>query len=593
MAEGTNQKGETSAYHHNSLGALVGETKHITRNAYGYYKVDADPKDPKAGCCKDKSKTAHIEITNTIDYTSPLLDKLVEKETNGLTYKYIYGAEKISVDIIEEGKKRIEVDTYYVHHDRLGSTDSLTDKNRCLRSSAGYDPWGAPKKSDPLLTDCRKIDLVTEFTTYTHNPILDVYYAKARMYDAENRRFTAQDIFPGIQQNPQTLNRYAYVTNNPRTYIDPTGELAWFVIPLIIIAVSSLAVGGTYVVTQATAGGGWDWSRVDWREAGLAFGAGAIGGLFIATGFGIAAYAAAYGITLTTVTIMAITSSITVGMGITTRALETASNPENTGSDVWRNATDAKMVVADAVAGAFIGLTGPGANLMIGGLVARTGFGAFTRGAIQYGAVGFIEGYAYSGITQAMTTGKVDHAEALTTATVSMLFAGVPGGFISKSVVKTSAVANVNKIRYAGSTESLKNLRRVNVRSSQGSGNETFYRAMSETDYQSLLKTGKLPSTSETFISPSRAYASQYDGILVRFNVKSGTTSSLKSIGVRDTSNLTTRVYGNMPVVRSGWTKTNAFFKGEGQDLINIGLGRGNALDIFNRNISGFQALRR
>ncbi|MCL1790398.1 MAG: hypothetical protein FWG40_03415 [Peptococcaceae bacterium] len=75
------------------------------------------------------------------------------------------------------------------------------------------------------------------------------------------------------------------------------------------------------------------------------------------------------------------------------------------------------MVVADAVAGAFIGLTGPGANLMIGGLVARTGFGAFTRGAIQYGAVGFIEGYAYSGITQAMTTGKVDHAEALTTAT--------------------------------------------------------------------------------------------------------------------------------------------------------------------------------
>ncbi|MCL1792149.1 MAG: hypothetical protein FWG40_12565, partial [Peptococcaceae bacterium] len=94
----------------------------------------------------------------------------------------------------------------------------------------------------------------------------------------------------------------------------------------------------------------------------------------------------------------------------------------------------------------------------------------FTRGAIQYGAVGFIEGYAYSGITQAMTTGKVDHAEALTTATVSMLFAGVPGGFISKNVVKTSAVANVNKIRYAGSTESLKNLRRVNVRSSQGSG---------------------------------------------------------------------------------------------------------------------------
>ncbi|MCL1790400.1 MAG: hypothetical protein FWG40_03425, partial [Peptococcaceae bacterium] len=123
--------------------------------------------------------------------------------------------------------------------------------------------------------------------------------------------------------------------------------------------------------------------------------------------------------------------------------------------------------------------------------------GAFTRGAIQYGAVGFIEGYAYSGITQAMTTGKVDHAEALTTATVSMLFAGIPGGFISKNVVKTSAVANVNKIRYAGSTESLKNLRKVNVRASRGPGEDfvMVYRGTSRVKENWIYKeTGHLLS---------------------------------------------------------------------------------------------------
>ncbi|MCL1790367.1 MAG: hypothetical protein FWG40_03260 [Peptococcaceae bacterium] len=166
---------------------------------------------------------------------SPLLDKLVEKETNGLTYKYIYGAEKISVDIIEEGKKKIDVDTFYVHHDRLGSVDSLTSIHQTIRSSAGYDPWGSPKKSDALLTNCRKLDLVTQFTTYTYDPILEIYYAKARMHDPWNKRFLAQDILPGYQEDPQTINRYPYAMSNPRTYTDATGEFPWL-IPVIIVA---------------------------------------------------------------------------------------------------------------------------------------------------------------------------------------------------------------------------------------------------------------------------------------------------------------------------------------------------------------------
>ena len=44
------------------------------------------------------------------------------------------------------------------------------------------------------------------------------------MYDAENRRFMAQDIVAGFQENPQTLNRYAYVINNPKSLTDSTGE---------------------------------------------------------------------------------------------------------------------------------------------------------------------------------------------------------------------------------------------------------------------------------------------------------------------------------------------------------------------------------
>lgn len=130
---------------------------------------------------------------------------------------------------------------------------------------------------------------------------------------------------------------------------------------------------------------------------------------------------------------------------------------------------------------------------------------------------------------------------------------------------------------------------------------ETFYRTMSKVDYETFIKTGKIPATGETFISPTKAYSAQYDGILVKFEVKVGTTQSLEAIGVRDISSITVAKYQNMPIVDKGWTQNNAFFKGEGiggnksisQPQINIGLGKGKALDIFNNNIVKFEEVPR
>jgi hypothetical protein len=65
----------------------------------------------------------------------------------------------------------------------------------------------------------------------------------------------------------------------------------------------------------------------------------------------------------------------------------------------------------------------------------------------------------------------------------------------------------------------------------------------------------------------------------------------LLGVGVRDTSTAVLRAgYGNLPVVGPGWAATSAYFKGE-RGLVNIGLGNGRALDIFNSNISGFQVI--
>ena len=121
-------------------------------------------------------------------------------------------------------------------------------------------------------------------------------------------------------------------------------------------------------------------------------------------------------------------------------------------------------------------------------------------------------------------------------------------------------------------------------------GKTTFYRTMSADDYATLQASSKLPAGTETFISPSSSYASTYNGVTVKFTVRNRTVNWLTKIGVKDGSTLVGSMYSSMPMVSKGWMATNAFFKAE-QGIINIGLGYGRALDIFNKCIVMFGLL--
>ena len=47
----------------------------------------------------------------------------------------------------------------------------------------------------------------------------------AARYDSSSQgRFTTADSFSGSIGNPQSLNRYTYVGNNPINYSDPSGQ---------------------------------------------------------------------------------------------------------------------------------------------------------------------------------------------------------------------------------------------------------------------------------------------------------------------------------------------------------------------------------
>jgi hypothetical protein len=52
----------------------------------------------------------------------------------------------------------------------------------------------------------------------------------ARWYDSSLGRWISADTIVPDMANPQSLNRYSYVYNNPVIYVDPTGHSPWYTI---------------------------------------------------------------------------------------------------------------------------------------------------------------------------------------------------------------------------------------------------------------------------------------------------------------------------------------------------------------------------
>lgn len=122
----------------------------------------------------------------------------------------------------------------------------------------------------------------------------------------------------------------------------------------------------------------------------------------------------------------------------------------------------------------------------------------------------------------------------------------------------------------------------------QRESGEVIYRTVSESDYNQLLVSGKMPATKETSTSPLQAFSEDYDGILFKYYVDLGTIDNLLTIGRTDGSGLVAAQFGDMPQAVSGWINEFVRFKKEGTQ-VNIQLGRGPGIDVFNENLIAFE----
>ena len=112
---------------------------------------------------------------------------------------------------------------YYYISDMLGSTQVVTDANGNVVTTVRYNPFGSVSSIQQVTGEYQTPYL---YTSQELDGESGLYYYNARYYNPVIGRFMSADPVISQPLNPQSLNRYSYVLNNPLTYTDPSG-LSW------------------------------------------------------------------------------------------------------------------------------------------------------------------------------------------------------------------------------------------------------------------------------------------------------------------------------------------------------------------------------
>jgi RHS repeat-associated protein len=105
--------------------------------------------------------------------------------------------------------------TYFVHKDHLGSTRLVSGVNQAISDNLDFLPFGEQYSGSSVTTH--------KFTGDERDSETSLDHTLFRKYSSQLGRWTSPDPLGGRRANPQSLNRYAYVLNNPLPFVDPLG----------------------------------------------------------------------------------------------------------------------------------------------------------------------------------------------------------------------------------------------------------------------------------------------------------------------------------------------------------------------------------
>jgi RHS repeat-associated protein len=148
--------------------------------------------------------------------SSPLLET---DATGATTAQYIFfNGKRVAM-------RKPDNSAHYYFADQIGSANIVTNATGTVEQDIEYHPYGEQQ----VYTDTSGQEY--RFTGHEHDPETNNDYFGARYYSSTFGRFLTADwsatpvpIPYAVIGNPQTLNLYAYVENNPITGTDPDGH---------------------------------------------------------------------------------------------------------------------------------------------------------------------------------------------------------------------------------------------------------------------------------------------------------------------------------------------------------------------------------
>lgn len=144
-----------------------------------------------------------------------------------LKKEYVYGAKGLLATI--EPSAVIK----YTTTDSLGTARVVTSSAGSVISRHDYKPFGENLgvgiggRTTGMGYDVAD-GVRQKFTSKERDIETGLDYFLARYYSSTQGRFTSPDSIAGSVSNPQTMNFYAYVQNNPLGFVDPSGHSAAF-----------------------------------------------------------------------------------------------------------------------------------------------------------------------------------------------------------------------------------------------------------------------------------------------------------------------------------------------------------------------------
>ncbi len=165
----------------------------------------------------DGRRVKRVDNYGTIHYAGPHYERNVGTgaDTTEVITRFYYAQMGKTKRLIAFKKGST---LYYVVPDHLGGTLRVVDTAGNTVDDIRYHAFGGTRSGGTSLQTDRR------FTGQTLDLSTGLYWYGSRAYDPVLGRFVQPDSIVPDYKNPQALNRFSYVLNNPLRYTDPTGN---------------------------------------------------------------------------------------------------------------------------------------------------------------------------------------------------------------------------------------------------------------------------------------------------------------------------------------------------------------------------------